>query len=209
MEMRLLLRIFVSLILSIVSILIYFHIQCLEEKENSEESSFSDYYDPNEVDCEVQMPFVKNDRQSINTFLGLFNQWYFQTNLTHILGLEFILIQWAPCLVIKLISILNFVLYGDQITLDAYEYKNVTIMDARNHKTGSFSETGFTLLHLDSLPNINNWGYGSGEMKIFQQQIEPYLYELYPETKKVLWLTNLVRGGKTPGHLPISTTQNR
>ena len=126
-----------------------------------------------------------------------------------IAGLEFIVIQWVPCAFVKLISFLNFVLYGDQINLDAYEYKNVTIMDARKHKPGSFPETGFTLLQLDSLPNITNWGYGSEDIQIFQQEMEPYLYELYPQTKRILWLTNLVRGGNTPGHLPISTTKNR
>ena len=72
------LRICVYLILSTCLILIYFHIQCLQEKEDAEEKRLSEYYDPKQLDCEVQMPFVKSDRQNIKTFLG-----FFYTNILH------------------------------------------------------------------------------------------------------------------------------
>ena len=35
--------------------------------------------------------------------------------------------------------------------------QNITIYDARKNTPGKFHESGFTLIELDELPNINDW----------------------------------------------------
>ena len=91
--------------------------------------------------------------------------------------------QWAPCALVKLITLLTSVLYGDTINLDAYQPHNVTMLDARRHAPGSFLDTGFTLVTLDQEPAVTNWGYGSADIHLFNEAMEPYLLQLYPQTK--------------------------
>ena len=91
--------------------------------------------------------------------------------------------QWAPCALVKLITLLTSALYGDTINLEAYQPQNVTMLDARRHAPGSFLDTGFTLLTLDQEPAVSNWGYGSADIHLFNEAMEPYLLQLYPQTK--------------------------
>ena len=35
--------------------------------------------------------------------------------------------------------------------------QNITIHDARRNKPGKFLESGFTLIQLDELPNLQDW----------------------------------------------------
>ena len=91
--------------------------------------------------------------------------------------------QWAPCALVKLITLLTSALYGDTINLEAYQLQNVTMLDARRHAPGSFLDSGFTLLTLDQEPAVSNWGYGSADIHLFNEAMEPYLLQLYPQTK--------------------------
>ena len=82
------------------------------------------------------------------------------------------------------------------------EEKTVNILDARKHQPGSFSETGFTLIKLEEEPRTRNWRPGSQDIHLFREQMEPHLRRLYPQTKRIEWLSNLVRGGTQPGDQP-------
>ena len=82
------------------------------------------------------------------------------------------------------------------------EQKTVNILDARKHQPGSFSETGFTLIQLDQEPQTRNWRPGSQDIHLFREEMEPHLRRMYPQTKRIEWLSNLVRGGDQPGDQP-------
>jgi len=84
--------------------------------------------------------------------------------------------------------------------------ENVTIdiLDARKHKPGPFSKTGFTLVELDKEAETKNWRANSEDIHLFHQQMEPYLKKLYPQTKRIMWLNNLVRGGHKFGDQPAA-----
>merc|ERR1711983_382748 len=84
------------------------------------------------------------------------------------------------------------------------ENHTVTILDARKHNPGTFSETGFTLVKLDEEPGTKNWRHGSQDIHLFQEMMNPHLMKLYPETKKILWLNNVVRGGDKPLDQPAA-----
>ena len=102
-------------------------------------------------------------------------------------GPEFILAPCTPCAIVKMIT-------------------KVTILDARKHKPGTFSETGFTIVTLDEVrlfyqtrsrlgqaiyycllqePGTKNWRYGSKDIHLFQEMMNPHLMKLYPKTKVV------------------------
>ena len=69
-------------------------------------------------------------------------------------GLEFILEQWVPCSLTKLVTLTRTHLLGvnlnDQYNEDT-ELKNVTFLDVRKHNPGSFHQTGFTFIHLEEV----------------------------------------------------------
>jgi len=123
------------------------------------------------------------------------------------LGPEFILTQFCPCAIVKMITKVRHIINGhaDLDQLQAHqENHTVTILDARKHKPGTFSETGFTIVTLDEEPGTKNWRYGSKDIHLFQEMMNPHLMKLYPETKKILWLNNVVRGGDKPGDQPVA-----
>ena len=75
-------------------------------------------------------------------------------NILQISGPEFILTQFCPCEIIKMITKVRHIIngHGDLDQLKPYsENRTVTIHDARKHKPGTFSETGFTLVTLDEV----------------------------------------------------------
>merc|ERR1712098_117123 len=108
------------------------------------------------------------------------------------------LMQSTPCCIVKFITWMGTLLQGGTKE-EEHKLKtdmiNITIMDARKHKPGSFKETGFTLITLDKEPETKNWRYGSEDVHIFQKEMEKYLIEMYPQTKRFLWMSNLIRGG--------------
>ena len=76
-------------------------------------------------------------------------------NILQIPGPEFILTQFCPCAIIKMITKVRHIIHGqgdvdDQLKPHS-ENRTVTILDARKHKPGTFSETGFTLVTLDAV----------------------------------------------------------
>ena len=128
-------------------------------------------------------------------------------------GPEFILTQFCPCAIVKMITKVRHIINGhgdlDQIK-HLQENHTVTILDARKHNPGTFSETGFTLVKLDEVwfrsltgpascsrlwqsnlfwifqePGTKNWRYGSQDIHLFQEMMNPHLMKLYPDTKVV------------------------
>ena len=74
--------------------------------------------------------------------------------VTILSGPEFILTQFCPCAIVKMITKVRHIIHGqadtDQLqTLQ--ENHTVTILDVRKHQPGTFSETGFTLVSLDEV----------------------------------------------------------
>jgi len=172
------------LTLTIISaILLYFHKECQKEAEENERTRYNDVYHPEQTDWTGELPFSPAD--SVNLELNV--------------GVDFALKQSIPCCIMKMIIWAGNLLHGGKtvqhITATGAELNNITIMDARKHKPGSFKETGFTLITLDKEPETKNWRSDSEDVHIFQKEMEKYLIEMYPQTKKFLWSSNLVRGG--------------
>ena len=71
------------------------------------------------------------------------------------LGLETIFIQSLPCSVVKMIAFIKRDILGyasnDPKNNPAFEFRNVTVFDARKQSPGTFDETGFTLIELDKV----------------------------------------------------------
>ena len=60
----------------------------------------------------------------------------------------------TPCAIVKMITKVRHIINGhaDLDQLQAHqENHTVTILDARKHKPGTFSETGFTIVTLDEV----------------------------------------------------------
>ena len=132
--------------------------------------------------------------------------------MTILSGPEFILTQFCPCAIVKMITKVRHIINGhaDLDQLQAHqENHTVTILDARKHKPGTFSETGFTIVTLDEVrlfyqtrsrlgqaiyycllqePGTKNWRYGSKDIHLFQEMMNPHLMKLYPKTKVVFTL---------------------
>ena len=74
------------------------------------------------------------------------------------IGIETLFIQSLPCSVVKLIGFIKRDVLGyvsnDPKNNPAFEFRNMTVFDARKHNPGTFDETGFTLIELDKVMNI-------------------------------------------------------
>ena len=72
-------------------------------------------------------------------------------------GAAYALMQSTPCCIVKFITWMGTLLQGGTKE-EEHKLKtdmiNITIMDARKHKPGSFKETGFTLITLDKVSII-------------------------------------------------------
>jgi len=124
--------------LSIGSILLYLHVECQRELEEKNSNKFNDVYYPDETDCVAELPFVKAGTESVDINLGL----------------EFMLVQWLPCPLTKLITLTRTHLLGVTLNEDYNkdtDVKNVTFLDVRKHNPGSVEQTGFTYIHLDEV----------------------------------------------------------
>ena len=88
------------------------------------------------------------------------------------------------------------------VTLHEHKTKthNVTFHDARKTPAGSFKESGFTLITLDSEPLTTDWRTNTmvdegADVTKFFSQMEPHIKDLYPEARRLVWTFNVVRGG--------------
>merc|ERR1712079_825148 len=92
------------------------------------------------------------------------------------------------------------------VTCNAMQCKmyNITLLDARKHSHGEFHEAGFTLITLDQETKTQNWRANSEDIHLFQEQMEPYLMKMYPQTKRITWYTHLIRGDTQFGDQPRS-----
>ena len=120
------------------------------------------------------------------------------------IGMDYILLSFTPCPILKVLGHLG--LTTDQSSFAKHnEVHNVTILDARKQNLGGFHETGFTLIELEEEPETQDWRKliinprtkekdESADIKKFFDQMEPHILELYPQTKRIRWTYNVVRG---------------
>merc|ERR1712183_858220 len=80
-----------SLLLPLLAVLAYLHLECTREREEKLRSKFHPEYHPEQTDCQGEIEFF-------NTETGL---------VSVTLGLEFTLFQWLPCSLVKLITLLG------------------------------------------------------------------------------------------------------
>jgi len=175
------LKICLYTITTLCAVLLYFHFECLADKEERDRDMFNDVYIPDQTDCIAEQPFVKISEKEVIQFIGL----------------ETIFIQSLPCSVVKMIAFIKQDMLGyvsdDPKNNPAFEFRNVTIFDARKQSPGTFDETGFTLIELDKLPETTDWSMGTQDAHHFHKQMEPHILKLYPQTKKMIWLNNVER----------------
>jgi len=173
------------------AVLVYFHLEC--QKENNEKAVNDNIdkegFNPDITDIEVQLKYCP----------------YGATN-DMLIGWEFLLIQFAPCCLTKLHMFISgqSKMYSD---MESQPSHNVTIHDARKNNPGSFHESGFTLVELEKEPVTQDWRTSvlqdpHADIINFHKQMEPHIMKLYPETKRILWTYNVVRGGDRFGDQP-------
>ena len=84
-----LLKYWCCLTVALVAVLVYFHLECITEKEETLKNKFNDEYHPEISDCKTELPFSAKE-----TF-------------TYNIGVEFMLVQWTPCSVTKLVHFIT------------------------------------------------------------------------------------------------------
>ena len=179
-------------LVAFIAALAYFHIQCTKEKELAEQNRFNDEFDPDMTDVA--------DYSLKLCALGSSNTLSF--------GIAYMLVQAFPCALVKLVNFLSGA--EDMKFLKGFEEledHNVTFIDARKNHAGDFHDTGFTLIELDDEPLTKDWRSTTlhtddPDVKKFQNQMEPYIRNLYPDAKRLLWTYNVVRGGDKFGDQP-------
>ena len=174
---------YVSVVL--IAMYAYFHLECQREKEETEKTTVKEKFRPEETDVkDVPLGYCK-----------------YGESITLDLSIEFILMQSAPCALVKLIMFFSFKnSFAEMKGYRPAEDHNVTIYDARKKSPGSFHNTGFTLVELDEEPVTTDWRTNvmsdeNADVTKFHQQMEPHIRKMYPEAKKILWTMNVVRGG--------------
>jgi len=132
------------------------------------------------------------------------------------LGNTWMIKQAMPCAYNKL----HDFIFGPDFLVDVASLKNITIFDARknNNSQGDFHKTGFTLVEIDE-PITKDWrtpyiNYNStlgttipdesADIVHYHKQVNQHLKKLYPNVKRILWTTNLVRGGDKIGDQPTA-----
>ena len=177
------------ILVALIAIMTYFHLECLNER--NARSSMFDQFNPEVTDCHnVPLPF--SDQGS--------------TRKAH-LGSTWLFKQAMPCALNKL----HDFVFGQDFLVDVASLKNITIFDARKHNNsqGDFHKTGFTLVKIDE-PITKDWrtpylNYNSkigaytpdesADIAHYFKQVNPHLKKLYPTVKRILWTTNIIRGG--------------
>ena len=193
-----LLKVSASVIVALVAVLAYFHLECQKEKEAADTvGSKFDPFNPKQTDVvDVPMGFCKKGDVTVLD-----------------IGIEYILIQSAPCALMKLVSFIGGMLKKQEDLKALSEpdaqkkLVNITIHDARKKPPGTFHESGFTLIELDKEPVTKDWRTNSkqsedADILKFFEQMEPHIRKLYPEAKRIEWTHNVVRGGDKFGDQP-------
>ena len=175
-----------ALLVALAAVLVFFHFECMEERDREEQERLEQVFQPEVTDVvDVPLGFCRQGHDTTMSF-----------------GLEYILAQAAPCALTKLISRLGEKDYGKPD-----ETHNVTIYDARKTQFGGFHETGFTLIEVEDEIKTTDWRTNGmanedADIKKFHKQMEPHLRALYPSTKRIRWTSNVVRGGGQLGDQP-------
>ena len=52
------------------AVLLYFHFECLADKEERDRDMFNDVYIPDQTDCLAEQPFVKISEKEVIQFIG-------------------------------------------------------------------------------------------------------------------------------------------
>ena len=50
--------------------LLYFHLECLRDKEERDRDMFNDVYNPDQTDCLAELPYVKPSENEVIQFFG-------------------------------------------------------------------------------------------------------------------------------------------
>ena len=180
-----------AMIVALVSVVAYFHIQCENERKVRESWSRFETFNPDKTDCEVKLPFAKKGSEILAE-----------------IGVEYSLLEIAPCAFVKMLK---------ACTRDPSPYdpdsphkhepetlKTVTVHDARKQEV-KFHKTGFTLIQLNTEPVTQDWRTSgwmypdTADVKYFHDQMKPHIESLYPDVKKIVWTHNVVRGGQKLG----------
>jgi len=189
-------RVSAYVLVALVAVLTFFHLECQKEKEADTGDSKFNPFDPKQTDTkDVPLCFCKKGDVTI-----LYT------------GFEFILMQSAPCALVKLVSLIRGMLKKQEDLPDFCEQNelkklvNITIYDARKKPPGTFHESGFTLIELDKEPETQDWRTSSkqkdADILKFFDQMEPHIKWLYPDAKRIEWTHNVVRGGDRFGDQP-------
>ena len=174
-----------AVLLSLLAVLASLQLECYRERDELNQQEQSQVYQPGLTEV-ADLPFAFcTEGRDTEQFVGL----------------DSILKTITPCAVIKLMDYLglkaNIYIYADDV-------HDVTIHDARKTQTNGFHESGFTLIELEEDIQITDWRTNAAmdkraEIIQFYQQMEPHLRKLYPQTKRIRWVSNLVRGGDKLG----------
>ncbi len=185
------LRLFCYSLVALLAVLAYFHMECTREED--EKVAPRREFSTGETDVkDYEMPFLKEGGHQAARELYI--------------GLEYILVQWAPCALLKLLSHVGESLPREE-DKDTYVRQKVTFLDARKGEPGGFHDIGFALLELDEEPATDDWittlfQDEEADVAKFHAQIEPQIRALYPDAKRLVWGSNVVRGGDSPGNHP-------
>ena len=121
------------------------------------------------------------------------------------IGMDYLLLSFTPCPILKVLGFLGLTTDPSSFAELSQDVHNVTILDARKQNLGGFHETGFTLIQLEKEPETKDWRKliinpktkerdESADIKKFFDQMELHIMELYPQTKRIRWTYNVVRG---------------
>ena len=191
-------RYFIYIMGAVAAILGYFHLECVKEKE------YEDFMKKQQQTCEFN-PLLTEVETTFNfSAKGDIDQELF-------IGPEYILKAFAPCALVKLFSYSWYAIHKATSNKPVYngetKLQNVTIYDARKTSFGDFHESGFTLIKLQEETTTQDWRSmiqqnATADITNFHKQFEPYLLKLYPQTKRFLWTSNVIRGGDMAGSQP-------
>ena len=52
------------------AVLLYFHLECLKDKEERDRDMFNDVYIPDQTDCLAELPYAKPAEKEVIQFIG-------------------------------------------------------------------------------------------------------------------------------------------
>ena len=173
--------------LVLAAFLLNYHLECMEEKDEETRTNMGCVFQPEKTDVMVEMNFAE-----------------YGVDFEMDLGLTFMLAQFFPCSVIKLMQSVGL---GTKLLQGRYSRHNITIYDARKDSHINFYETGFTLITLpeDTVTADLRSTYltsQDSDIKKFHAEMELHIRQLYPHVKRLEWGHNVVRGGNRIGDQP-------